>query len=82
MAGERTMRGQRRQSEPLPLTMTIPQFQRLSGFGRSLIYDMMRTGELRYAQVRGKRMILVQSYVEMLGESSVSVRLRSQEAAE
>ena len=69
-------------AEPLPLTMTMQQFQRFSGLGKTKIYAMMKSGELRYAPIGDRRMIVVQSYVELLGEAIVRDRLRSLGAAE
>lgn len=49
-----------------PITATIPDFRRLSGIGRSRIYELLDTGELESVCVGKRRLILIDSYRRLI----------------
>jgi hypothetical protein len=48
------------------ITATIPEFRRLSGIGRSRIYELLDTGELESVYLGARRLILIDSYRQLL----------------
>jgi hypothetical protein len=49
-----------------PITATIPEFRRLSGIGRSRIYELLDAGELESVHLGARRLILLDSYRRLL----------------
>jgi hypothetical protein len=49
-----------------PITTTIPEFRRLSGIGRSRIYELLEAGELESVHIGVRRLILVDSYRRLI----------------
>jgi hypothetical protein len=49
-----------------PITATIPEFRRLSGIGRSRIYELLDAGELDSVHIGARRLILIDSYRQLL----------------
>ena len=45
-----------------PITATIPEFRRLSGIGRSRIYELLDAGQLESIHLGARRLIVVDSY--------------------
>jgi excisionase family DNA binding protein len=50
----------------LPITATVAQFTRLSGIGRSIVYELIADGKLRSVKLGGIRLIIVESYLEYI----------------
>jgi predicted DNA-binding transcriptional regulator AlpA len=48
------------------LTVPVGEFVEISGIGRSTVYAMLRSNELRSVTIGKKRMVLVESYREIL----------------
>jgi hypothetical protein len=55
------------------ITATIDQFRRLSGLGRSRIYEMLTSGELESVHVGARRLILVDSYRRLIERQRTAV---------
>ncbi len=64
-----------------PLTATVEQFKRLSGLGRMSIYKLIKTGDLRSVLICGRRLIVMESYRDLIARSGKSVRIRPLKAA-
>lgn len=50
----------------LPITATVAQFTKLSGIGRSIVYELIADGKLRSVKLGGLRLIIVDSYLDYL----------------
>jgi len=48
------------------ITATIAEFQRISGIGRSRIYELIAAGELESVHLGVRRLILIDSYRRLL----------------
>ena len=48
------------------ITATIPEFRRLSGIGRSRIYELLDSGELESVYIGSRRLILIDSYRRLI----------------
>jgi hypothetical protein len=48
------------------ITVTIPRFRELSGISRSRIYELLDAGELESVYVGTRRLILVDSYRQLI----------------
>jgi predicted DNA-binding transcriptional regulator AlpA len=48
------------------LTVPLGEFVELSGIGRTAVYKMMQSGELKSVTLGKKRMVIVASYRELL----------------
>jgi hypothetical protein len=48
------------------ITATIPEFRRLSGIGRSRIYELLDAGELESIHLGARRLIVIDSYRRLL----------------
>ena len=48
------------------ITATIPEFRRLSGIGRSRIYQLLDADELESVHVGARRLILIDSYRRLI----------------
>ena len=53
------------QTEPLPLAVTVPTACRISGLGRTLIYQLINAGELVALKV-GRRRLVTYASIEAL----------------
>lgn len=69
-----------------PITATVQQFTKLTGLGKTRIFEMLKAGELQSIKPFKCRLILVESYVDFVrrqaeaecrSKLSGSVRLRS-----
>lgn len=49
-----------------PITATVEQFSALSGLGRTSIYELINSGALRSVRIMGRRLIVVESYRELV----------------
>jgi hypothetical protein len=49
-----------------PITTTISEFRRLSGIGRSRIYELLDAGELGSVHLGARRLIVIDSYRRLL----------------
>lgn len=49
-----------------PISVKIPEAVRLSGISRSRIYELMRSGDLKFAKVGSSTLILVESLREFI----------------
>lgn len=49
-----------------PISVKIPEAVRLSGISRSRIYELMRSGDLKFAKVGTSTLILVESLREFI----------------
>ena len=47
-------------------TATIPEFRRLSGIGRSRIYELLNAGDLESIHIGSRRLILIDSYRRLI----------------
>jgi hypothetical protein len=66
------------------ITATITEFRRLSGIGRSRIYELLDAGELESVHLGARRLIIVDSYrrlVARLQSAETTSRRRSGESA-
>ena len=68
-----------------PITATVEQFAALSGLGRTSIYELINSGALRSVRIMGRRLIVVESYRELVRqaeatETSADVRIGSPQA--
>jgi len=48
------------------ITATIPEFRRLSGIGRSRIYELLDAGEIESIYLGARRLILIDSYRRLI----------------
>ena len=48
------------------ITATIPEFRRLSGIGRSRIYELLDAGDIESIYLGTRRLILIDSYRQLL----------------
>ena len=48
------------------ITATIPEFRRISGIGRSRIYELLDAGDLESVHLGTRRLILIDSYSRLL----------------
>ena len=48
------------------ITATIPEFRRISGIGRSRIYELLDAGELESIHIGSRRLILIDSYRRLI----------------
>ena len=48
------------------ITVTIPEFLKSSGVGRSKTYELIEAGEIKSVLVGRRRLIVVQSYLDYL----------------
>ena len=53
------------------ITATIVEFCRISGIGRTRVYEMLASGDLQSVKIDKKRLIVVDSYRRMIEESLV-----------
>lgn len=51
---------------PDRITATIPEFRRLSGIGRSRIYELLDAGELASVRIGSRQLILINSYRQLI----------------
>ena len=58
---------------PDRITVTIAEFRRLSGIGRSRIYELLKTGELESIHIGSRRLILIDSSRRLLERGRQSV---------
>jgi predicted DNA-binding transcriptional regulator AlpA len=50
----------------IPITATIPEFRRISGISRSRIYELLDAGELQSVHIGVRRLIIIQSYLDLI----------------
>lgn len=48
------------------MTATIAEFKLISGLGKNSIYDLLNAGKLRSVMLCGRRLIVLDSYRELL----------------
>jgi len=58
---------------PDRISATIPEFRRLSGIGRSRIYELLKAGELESIHIGSRRLILIDSYRRLIERCRQSV---------
>lgn len=49
-----------------PISVRIPEAVRLTGLSRSRIYELMKSGDIRFAKVGSSTLILVESLRQFL----------------
>jgi excisionase family DNA binding protein len=49
-----------------PITASIPEFCRISGLGRSTVYEMLGDGSLDSITIGRRRLILIDSYRRLI----------------
>jgi hypothetical protein len=54
-----------------PITATIPEFRRLSGIGRSRIYELLDAGEIESVYIGSRRLILIDTYRRLIERQRV-----------
>ena len=57
-----------------PITATIPEFRRLSGIGRSRIYELLDAGDLESVHIGSRRLILLDSYRRLIERQRAAQR--------
>jgi hypothetical protein len=70
-----SLRGSR--GEPraiIPITATIPEFKRISGISRSRIYELLDAGELHSVHIGVRRLIIIQSYLDLIERQCAKVQ--------
>jgi hypothetical protein len=50
-------------------TATIPQFERMSGLGRSLIYEMIADGRLETVRLSRRQLIILESFGRLVDQA-------------
>jgi excisionase family DNA binding protein len=50
------------------ITATIPEFSRVSGIGRTKIYELLDEGKLQAIKIGKRRLIVIRSYKRMVEE--------------
>jgi len=55
-----------------PITATMSQFAALSGLGRTSIYELIKSGALRSVRIMGRRLIVVESYRELVRQAEAA----------
>jgi predicted DNA-binding transcriptional regulator AlpA len=50
----------------IPITVTIPEFKRISGISRSRIYELLDAGEIKSVHIGVRRLIIIQSYIDFI----------------
>jgi len=53
-------------SDLTPITATVEQFKTLSGLGKTTIFELIKDGSLRSVRLMGRRLIIVESYRDLL----------------
>jgi len=68
------------------ITLTIPEFLKSSGVGRSKTYELIEAGETKSVLVGRRRLIVVQSYLDYLArqmqQQAAGSRYRTDRLAE
>lgn len=59
-------------SDLTPITATVAQFKALSGLGKTKIFELIKDGSIRSVRLEGSRLIIVDSYRELLARLSVT----------
>jgi hypothetical protein len=57
----------------IPITATIPEFKRISGISRSRIYELLDAGELQSIHIGVRRLIIIQSYLDLIERQRAKV---------
>lgn len=69
----KTMMTKRSRPEPLPINqrygVTVPVAAMYIGISRSRIYELLKSGDLEGKVVSGRRIVLVESMMRMIGEA-------------
>jgi len=58
----------------IPITVTIPEFKRISGISRSRIYELLDAGELHSVHIGVRRLIIIQSYLDLIERQRAKVQ--------
>jgi hypothetical protein len=61
-------------SAPSPITATVEQFKAISGLGKTTIFELIKAGSIRSVRLMGRRLIIVDSYRELLDQLAASDR--------
>jgi hypothetical protein len=61
-----------------PLTATVAQFKRISGLGKTSIYELIKAGDLRSVRICGRRLIVISSYNDLLDRSQETAESRAE----
>jgi hypothetical protein len=56
------------------ITATIPEFRRISGIGRTRIYELLDAGEIESIHIGARRLILVESYRQLVERRRVKAQ--------
>jgi len=60
--------------EIIPITATVQQFMKLSGFGRTMVYKLIDDGAIQSVTIGRRRMIILESYRELLERRAATER--------
>jgi len=61
------------------ITATITEFRRLSGIGRSRIYEMLDAAEIESVHIGSRRLILIDSYRRLIEHLREAATIRAQQ---
>lgn len=64
-----------------PVTVTVQEMCRRSGLGKTSIFKLIKTGQLRSVMICGRRLVLYQSYLELAGNPEYGMKDVRAEAA-
>jgi hypothetical protein len=53
----------------VPITATVTQFRRLSGLGKTKIFEMLKEGELQSVRIGRRGLVMMDSYRDLLSRS-------------
>ncbi len=51
---------------PQYITPSVPQFLAVAGIGRTMLYELIGAGEIESVKIGKRRLIVVQSYLDLL----------------
>lgn len=52
------------------LAFSIAEAERATGLSKPTLYRLMKSGELRFAQIKGRRLIPRSALLELIGEAA------------
>lgn len=58
--------------EPWPITATVERFCELSGLGKTSAKELIRAGALRSVKIMGRRLIIMESYRELVRQAELA----------
>ncbi len=61
--------------------MSVPDFLRAAGIGRTKLYELLGTGQLASITIGRRRLIVVDSYRELIGRQTAGSQPRGRHTA-